>query len=189
MSQNPYIKQAFQAVKREDFLPDDVKQEAYVDAPLPIGYGQTNSQPWTVRKMLEWLDPQPGEHILDVGSGSGWTSALLASIVGSKGRVYAVEKIPQLVEFGRHNCAAYTNLRNIAFFEAGSSIGLPEKAPFDRILVSASAQKLPDDLITQLKPTGRMVIPVQSDILVITLGSGVPQVTKHPGFMFVPLIT
>src|SRR4051812_36707966 len=97
------IDNAFRAVPRANFLPPAAAGMDVVDAPIPIGYGQTNSQPSTVRMMLEWLDPQPGEKILDVGSGSGWTSALLSKLVGPKGTVYAVEKVPELVESGEAN--------------------------------------------------------------------------------------
>src|SRR5665213_784816 len=100
----PAIDEAFRTIQRRDFLPADLQEQAYIDAPIPIGFGQTNSQPSTVRMMLEWLDPQPGDKILDVGSGSGWTTALLSYLVEPNGQVYAVEKIPELVAFGRENC-------------------------------------------------------------------------------------
>jgi protein-L-isoaspartate(D-aspartate) O-methyltransferase len=98
------IEKAFHKVHRRNFVPKALQSQAEIDAPLPIGFGQTISQPTTVRLMLGWLDAKPGETILDVGFGSGWTTALLSQIVGPKGRVFAIEKIPQLVEFGRDNC-------------------------------------------------------------------------------------
>ena len=161
---------------------------AKIDSPLPIGHGQTNSQPSTVKKMLAWLDAKPGDMVLDVGSGSGWTTALLSYIVGSKGYVYAVEKVPELVTFGRKNNKKL-GIKNVKFFEAGESYGLPEHAPFDRILVSASAENLPHELIEQLKPGGKLVIPVKNDILEITKKpNGDVMTLIHPGFVFVPLI-
>lgn len=182
------IDDAFRTMKRADFLPPDRRDEAMRDAPVTIGHGQTNSQPYTVRLMLEWLDAQPGDKILDVGSGSGWTTALLAHIVGPSGSVYAVELIPELAEFGRENCkkAGVTNAR---FFQAGEYFGLPKYHPYDRILVSASADKLPRELVDQLHPDGKMVIPVGSDILEITKTTAKTyDVTRHPGFLFVPLL-
>src|SRR5665213_1084153 len=160
------VDEAFWVVRRRDFLPDDVKDRANLDMPLPIGFGQTNSQPTTVKLMLEWLDPRPGDKVLDVGSGSGWTSALLSSIVGPKGKVYAVEKISELVEFGRDNCRRI-GLKNVHFYEAGKELGLSNFAPYDRILVSASAGKLPETLIHQLKVGGSMVVPVINSVLII----------------------
>lgn len=182
------ITEAFEAIDRANFLPPDMKHAAEFDSPIPIGYGQTNSQPYTVRLMLEWLDPRPGEKILDVGSGSGWTTALLAYLVGPKGRVYAVERVPELVEFGRQN-AERAGVKNAEFYPAGEEFGLPDEAPFDRILVSASADELPQELIDQLKVGGKMVIPVQNDILEITKKTrGDLDIKKHPGFVFVPLL-
>src|SRR3990167_1867675 len=106
------IEEAFEKVNRKNFVPEELIDSVGLDAPLPIGFGQTISQPTTVKMMLEWLEPQPGDKILDVGSGSGWTSALLAHLVGSKGKVFAVERIPELVDFGRQN-SAKLNFRNV----------------------------------------------------------------------------
>lgn len=182
------IDKVFEAVDRANFVPKELRGSVDSDVPLPIGYGQTNSQPYTVRVMLEWLDPQPGEKILDVGSGSGWTTALLSHLVGPKGQIYAVERVPELVEFGQENCER-TGVKNARFFTAGDEFGLPEEAPFDRILVSASADELPQELVDQLKVSGKMVIPVQNDILEITKkSSGDLDIKKHQGFAFVPLL-
>lgn len=182
------IDEAFEVVDRANFVPKELRGSVDIDAPLPIGYGQTNSQPYTVRLMLEWLDTQPGNKILDVGSGSGWTTALLAYLVGPKGQVYAVERVSELVEFGQENCER-AGVKNAHFFTAGDEFGLPEEAPFDRILVSASADKLPPELIDQLKVGSKMVIPIQNDILEITKKSATDlDIQKHPGFVFVPLL-
>lgn len=161
---------------------------AGVDAPLPIGFGQTNSQPTTVYYMLDWLDPQPGDKVLDVGSGSGWTTALLAYLVKPDGFVYAVELVAELVQFGAGNFER-TGLDNARFFKAGEALGLRKHAPYDRILVSAAADELPADLITQFKPGGRMVIPIKNSVWVIDkVGQDNIETTEHPGFAFVPLI-
>lgn len=175
-------------MNRREFLPEEARDYENIDAPLPIGYDQTNSQPTTVRLMLEWLDPQKGDKVLDVGSGSGWTTALLAHIVGSKGFIYGVEIIPELVNFGRENVRK-SGIRNAEFFQTGSVYGLPDYAPYDRILVSASARHVPDELLAQLKIGGKMVIPVNHDILEITKSASNKQETiTHSGFVFVPLI-
>ncbi|MBX4197014.1 protein-L-isoaspartate O-methyltransferase [Candidatus Saccharibacteria bacterium] len=182
------IGQAFTKFDRVNFIPNEAKPMAQVDAPVPIGYGQTNSQPTTVEMMLEWLDVQPGDKVLDVGSGSGWTTALLSYLAGPKGEIYAVELVPELVEFGREN-AERAGVKNAKFYQAGDQFGLPERAPFDRILVSASADKLPQVLIDQLKPGGKLVVPVHNDILeVIKDTNGKTHTKTHPGFVFVPLI-
>ena len=182
------IELAFAKVPRKNFVPEELKAHVGVDAPLPIGFGQTISQPTTVRMMLEWLEVEPGNKVLDVGSGSGWTSALLSHLVGPRGHVYAVELIPELVEFGRRNVASL-GIKNVMFFHAGKKYGLPQHAPYDRILVSAAARELPKELIDQLKTDGKMVVPVKNDVLETTKHSKVDfEVQKHPGFVFVPLI-
>jgi len=182
------ISKAFEVIKRQDFLPAEEQNRAEFDMPVPIGFGQTNSQPTTVELMLEWLEPEPGNKVLDVGSGSGWTTALLAQIVGKKGFVYAVEIIPELVELGRKNCQKY-HLDNVKFYQAGEKYGLPKHEPFDRILVSAAANQLPQELVKQLAPYGRLIIPVRNDIFVIDKAQdGTITSSAHPGFMFVPLI-
>jgi len=179
---------AFKAVDRANFVPKELRGSADIDAPLPIGYGQTNSQPYTVRLMLEWLGVQPGNKVLDVGSGSGWTTALLSHLVGPKGWVCAVEQVPELVEFGQDNCERI-GVKNARFFTAGDEFGWPEEAPFDRILVSASADELPQELVDQLSVGGKMVIPVQNDILEITKKTKDDlDIKKHEGFVFVPLL-
>lgn len=182
------IGHAFQKNQRRDFVPESLRDRADVDAPLPIGFGQTNSQPSTVRRMLEWLDAQPGDKVLDVGSGSGWTTALLSSVVGPTGRVFAVELVPELVKVGRNNCET-AGVINAKFFQAGEEYGSPKYSPYDRILVSASAAQLPQTLLDQLRIGGKLVIPVENDILeIIKTSDREYDIDTHPGFVFVPLI-
>jgi len=182
------IDRAFTAIDRANFVPANQRPFAEDDTPLPIGYGQTISQPTTVRMMLEWLDAQSGQKVLDVGSGSGWTTALLSVLVGDKGHVYAVELVPQLVEFGEGNCERM-GVTNASFFQAGQAYGLQDFAPYDRVLVSAAAERIPDELREQLAVGGKLIIPVRSDIMELTKISKDKWDTKtHPGFMFVPLL-
>lgn len=182
------VSQAFQLVPRQGFLPDAVIGDAHYDVPLPIGFGQTNSQPSTVRQMLEWLKVEPGQKVLDVGSGSGWATALLSKLVSLKGYVYAVENIPELVEFGRNNCTR-SGVSNARFFRAGKTFGLQQYAPYDRILVSASAHEIPAELLAQLSTPGIMVIPVRDTICVVEKDTnGDVKTTEHIGYVFVPLV-
>ncbi len=182
------LEQAFQTMKRSDFMREDLRNYSDTDRPFPIGFGQTISQPYTVAKMLEWLEVEPGNKILDVGSGSGWTTALLSYLTGPKGFVYAVEKIPELATFGRQNNQG-AGVKNAKFFQAGDKYGLPKFAPYDRILVSAAAEQLPKDLVDQLKVGGKMVIPMKNDILEIEKEADDKlDIQTHPGFVFVPLV-
>lgn len=182
------IDQALATYPRREFLPPTAVDSADYDVALGIGFGQTNSQPSTVRAMLKWLQVEPGQTVLDVGSGSGWTTALLSHLVGPDGRVIAVESVPELVEFGRRNCQRLS-VKNVEFHQALNELGWPAEAPYVRILVSASAACLPIGLLNQLTPYGRMVIPVMEDIVEVTKDEkGQVFQTAHPGYLFVPLI-
>lgn len=187
MADSDIIQQAMLATPRELFVRDDMRDFVDEDRPLPIGYGQTISQPTTVRRMLKWLDPQTGDKILDVGSGSGWTTAILSKITGPSGHVYAVELVPELLEFGRENCAR-AGMQNVSFHQAGSRLGHQPEAPYDRILVSASGSEIPQDLLDQLKPGGKIVIPVGESIFEITKNETDLDIAEHPGYIFVPLL-
>lgn len=182
------ISQAFESYPRARFLPPSVRSWAPDDRPLPIGHGQTCSQPSTVRRMLEWLDVHDGQRVCDVGSGSGWTTALLSALVGDAGHVVAVELVQALVRFGRDNCLR-AGVENVEFHRATGVFGWPQRAPYDRILVSASATELPAELLDQLAVDGKLVIPVRHDILEITKRSDNEYDTiLHGGFVFVPLL-
>lgn len=181
------VAEAMEAVRRRDFLPPDQQAHAGIDAPLPIGYGATNSQPTTVQVMLELLDPQPGEHLLDVGAGSGWTTALLARLAGPEGSVVGVERIEELVVEARTHLGDRYPTASLELADP-EALGWPKEAPYDRILVSAEAKHLPAVLIEQLALEGVMVIPVDGVMLRVTRTEGQPRIEEHGRFMFVPLI-
>ena len=187
----PRIIKAFKEIKRIDFLPEGAEELAELNEALPIGYGQTISQPLVVAFMIEKLGPEPGQEILDIGSGSGWTTALLSHIVGSEGKVVAIELIPELKEFGERNTAKYNFVeKGIAeFICADGSKGYSGFEP-DGILASATAEKVPRVWKEQLKIGGKIVVPVKSSIWVLEKVSGKNFTEKeYPGFSFVPLIT
>lgn len=186
---SPQIIKAFREADRKDFVPRLLKPLAYADQALPLGHEQTISQPYTVALMLEMLDPRQGQKILDVGSGSGWTTALLAHVAGKKGRVIGLELIPDLVTVGQNNLAKY-KFPWAAIRQADKhNIGLPVQAPYDRILVSAAAASIPDELIDQLGVPGRLVIPVRDSIVMVEKDTGGQLLTQtFPGFVFVPLV-
>ncbi len=184
------VADAFAAAPRANFLPAAVRNRAAVDAPLPIGHGATNSQPWTVRFMLEKLGVPAGARVLDVGSGSGWTTALLAHLTGPAGSVLGVELVPELVELGRRNLAA-SDLPWARIEQAVSGVlGRPEDGPFDRILVSADAGTVPAQLEEQLAVGGRMVLPAAGVMWTVTRDR--ERLRREPDqehlFSFVPLI-
>jgi protein-L-isoaspartate(D-aspartate) O-methyltransferase len=183
---SPLLIESFNEVDRKDFVPASMREEAYGDYPLPISGGQTISQPYTVAFMLELLELKEDDTVLDIGCGSGWTTALLAHAARS-GFVTGIDRIPQLIDFARGNLAKY-RFKNIRLQMAGKALGIPEKR-FDKILVSAAAEELPLELVRQLKPGGIMVIPIRSKISAIYKkeDEGFEQ-SDYYGFRFVPLI-
>ncbi|MFH1509705.1 MAG: protein-L-isoaspartate O-methyltransferase [Candidatus Nealsonbacteria bacterium] len=182
------IIKAFRKIKREDFLPEDLKDSSELDIALPIGFNQTISQPQVVALMLELLDAQEGNNVLDIGSGSGWTSSLLTELVGENGAVTAVEIIPELKELGEKNASRY-NFKNVEFILADESKRYEKKAPFDRILISAVAEKVQDYWLEQLKEGGNLVFPMDSSIWKYSkIVQGRFKKQEYPGYVFVPLM-
>jgi protein-L-isoaspartate(D-aspartate) O-methyltransferase len=178
---------AFEAVPRTGFLPRLARLRASYDGPIGIGSGQTNSQPSTVADMLRLLEVEPGQRVLDVGAGSGWTTALLAHLVGSAGEVIGVELEPDLVKFGSANLARtgqpWASIRQARV----GVLGWPEAAPYHRILVSAEPRSLPQELVDQIADGGRMVIPVEGTMLLVVRKGEDIDVTEHGWYRFVPL--
>jgi protein-L-isoaspartate(D-aspartate) O-methyltransferase len=183
------VDDAFRAVPRSDFLPRGTRRRAGHDGPLPIGHGATCSQPRTVAEMLRLLDVRPGHRVLDVGSGSGWTTALLGHLVGPTGHVVGVEIEPHLARWGAENVAR----AGMPWVQARAAdpdvLGLPDEGPWDRILVSAQARRLPQPLVDQLADPGRLVVPVAGRMSLVLLEEGRTRVTVHGYYRFVPLRT
>jgi len=186
--ESPQIIDAFRVVDRKYFVPESFTEHIYVDAPLPIGNNQTISQPSTVAFMLEQLDSGEGDKVLDIGSGSGWTTALLCHIVGEKGSVTGLERMDALVEQGEKNLSKLQFGRYCHIQRAGEKLGLPGEK-FDRILVSASADEIPEELFLQLKIGGILVIPVKNSIFKFKkVSETYVEKEEFYGFVFVPLI-
>ncbi len=217
------IIEAFRTIKREDFLPEETKNLAELNEALPIGFGQTISQPLVVAFMLELLQPEQGEMILDIGAGSGWTTALLAYIVSrppssqvqkperGKGKVIAIEIIPELAEFGKGNAAKYDFIKteSVKYICGDGRKGYPHisshpelKQGFDKILASAAiypsqekSSRNKDEMIPlpwkeQLKIGGRLVVPIEHSICLFEKKSETElKRTDYPGFVFVPLVS
>jgi protein-L-isoaspartate(D-aspartate) O-methyltransferase len=153
------VLRAMAKVQREIFVPDDVNELAYHDNPLPIGAGQTISQPYIVAYMIEALALQGREKVLEIGTGSGYAAAILAEIVGE---VYTIERISELAKTAAMSLSE-TGYNNVHTLNADGTVGWAKHAPFDAILVSAGAPVVPESLKSQLAVGGRMVVPVGND--------------------------
>jgi protein-L-isoaspartate(D-aspartate) O-methyltransferase len=182
------VEAALAAAPRAAFLPEQLRPKASHDGPLPIGHGQTSSQPRTVADMLRLLEVLPGQRVLDVGSGSGWTTALLAHLTGPTGLVRGVEVVADLAAWGAGNLSAL-GLPWASIRQAEDGVlGWPADAPYDRILVSADGGRLPDDLVDQLADDGRMVIPVDGRMLLVERDGDRVRQRSHGRYRFVPLV-
>lgn len=204
----PVIIEAFKNIDRADFVLKEYKKETYGNYPLPIGFGQTISQPLTVAFMLELFQPIFGQKILDIGFGSGWQTAIIAYCVSNdglkngktkkqkdksqkNGKVFAIERIKELCGFGKNNMSKYNFMKKevVKFYCQDGSLGLSEEAPFDGIIAAASAQELPMSWKEQLKIGGRIVAPIGNSIwLFIKKSEKEFESFEYPGFVFVPLI-
>ena len=184
------VRRAMAKVARERFVPAHMQQFAYENRPLPIGEGQTISQPFIVALMTELLRPKPGDVVLEVGTGSGYQAAVLAECVA---KVYSIEIIPALAERARAALDA-AGYRNIETRVGDGYLGWPEAAPFDGIIVTAAPDHVPPKLVAQLKPGARMVIPVgprlpsQQLLIVEAAADGSIRTQRTIGVRFVPLV-
>ena len=150
---------AFKEVDREYFIPENLKNVAYQDMPLPLLRGKTISQPTTVMIMTHALELQRDEKVFEIGTGSGYQSAIIAKIIGSKGKVITTEVVPELVQFARQNLKK-AKIDNVIVHEEDGSNGMLNEAPFDKIIITAACKEFPKPLIGQLKPEGIIVGPV-----------------------------
>jgi len=185
---DPRILDAMLRVPRHLFVPEPYRSQAYEDHPLPIGDGQTISQPYIVARMLESLQVTPADKVLEIGTGSGYATALLAELAA---QVFSVERHPALADRARNVLAelGYTNVRVLT---GDGTLGLCANAPFDAILVSAAASDLPPTLLAQLRDSGRMIIPVGSpgsqQLQFIRMQNGQPAISLRELVLFVPLV-
>jgi protein-L-isoaspartate(D-aspartate) O-methyltransferase len=186
---NPRVLSAILRVPRHEFVPQNLRSQAYDDHPLPIADGQTISQPYVVALMLESLQLAPNDTVLEVGTGSGYVTALLAELTA---QVFSIERHPTLAAGARHVIAAlgYTNAH---IFTGDGTLGLPDRAPFDAILVSAAALEIPPALLSQLREGGRLIIPIgppdTQQLHFIRIVNGRPILSVLEPVRFVPLIS
>jgi protein-L-isoaspartate(D-aspartate) O-methyltransferase len=186
---DPRVLQAMLTIPREQFVPLEYRENAYADAPLPIGHDQTITQPYMTALMAQCLELRGTEKVLDVGTGSGFHAAVLASLAS---QVFSIERIPELVEKARENLRRAGLDRNITLICGDGSVGLPEESPFDAISVAAASPSVPTALLAQLNDPGRLVIPVGSrddqDLHVIRKEDGKITTRLVSGCRFVPLV-
>jgi protein-L-isoaspartate(D-aspartate) O-methyltransferase len=182
------VLRAMERVARELFVPERERRRAYEDAALPIGHGQTISQPYMVARICEALSVQPGHRVLDVGTGSGYQAAVLAEL-GAE--VVTIERIAELAEQARSNLAA-AGYEQVQVVVGDGTLGVPEQAPFDEIAVAAAAPSLPETLYEQLRTGGRLVVPVGGQrsqrLEVIVRSPEGPAVVHSVPCRFVPLV-
>ncbi len=185
---NPNVLEAMGAIPRECFVPDGLKGHSYDDRPLEIGHGQTISQPFMVALMTQLLAIQPGDVVLEIGTGSGYQCAVLAQIAA---RVVSIERVPELATRSRTllNSLGYTN---VAVHMGDGTLGWAESAPYDAIVVTAAGPRVPVTLCEQLREGGRLVCPVgareSQELFRITRHEGVFREERGTGCVFVPLI-
>ncbi len=182
------VLEAMRRVPRHLFVPVRERRNAYADYPLPIGWGQTISAPHMVAIMCDLLDIQNGMKVLEIGAGSGYHAAVMAELAGS-GHVYAVELIEGLALFARENLKK-AGISNVTVLVEDGSLGLPGFAPYDRISVACAAPEIPETLTDQLKPGGKLIIPVGrfvQELYLVTKVNGLKKEAKG-GVVFVPLV-
>jgi len=184
------VEKAMLKIRRHEFVPEWQKVQAYRDVPLFIGHGQTISAPHMVALMTENLDIREDSKVLEIGSGSGYQTAIIAEIA-TKGRIYSIERIPGLVDISRWNLGR-AEYKNVHVFYGEGTKGYGEEAPYDRIIVTAGAPRIPNALIEQLKDRGKMVIPVggrmYQELKLVEKRGKKLNIKNLGGCMFVPLV-
>ena len=185
---DPRVLSAMRDVPRHLFIPPPYDRSAYEDCPLPIGNGQTISQPYIVALMTELLKPAPSDHVLEIGAGCGYQAAVLSVLVC---KVTTIERIPAVADIARNNLAAH-HYDNIDLIVGDGTLGYPKNAPYNGIIITASAPDIPSPLIDQLNENGRLVAPVGSrdiqELVVLEKHNDAITKERHGGVRFVPLI-
>jgi protein-L-isoaspartate(D-aspartate) O-methyltransferase len=187
---DPRIEAALRKVPRDRFVPERSLDMAWENTALSIGYGQTISQPFVVALMTQLLELTPESRILEIGTGSGYQAALLGELAGE---VYSIEVVPELAELAKTRLAEM-GYANVHVRAGNGRLGWPEAAPFDGVIVTAAAEEIPASLVEQLRPGGRMVIPVNTSwygqdlILGVRGEDGELQTRNILGVVFVPLV-
>lgn len=180
---------AIEKIDRKNFVPEKYLDNAYEDHPLPIGYGQTISQPYTVAFMLQELELGKGGKVLEIGTGSGWNAALISELAGREGKIYTVEIIRELAEKAAEKLKNYGN---VVVLNKDASRGLPEHAPYDRIILTAAPEKISEELKEQLADGGILLAPVgeyaQKMLKLKRKGNAFTEEEKGD-FIFVPLVS
>lgn len=184
------IERAIRITPRHLFVPLEFIEHAYEDRPLPTKSMQTISQPSVVAKMTHLLDVKSNSKVLEIGCGSGWQSAILSRLTNAK--IYSIERIPEIVEFARKNHHK-AGIQNVEIIQGDGTLGLPEQAPFDRIIVTAACKRVPEPLLDQLSDGGILVAPVgdyylQDMIIIRKTAQSTKEILREPGFIFAPLI-
>ena len=184
------VESALRNIPRHEFIPESELDYAYNNEPLPTMKKQTISQPGVVTRMTEWLDVKDGQKILEIGTGSGWQSAILSYLVGT-GNVYSIERYPELVKFAQENLKKL-KIDNVHVILGDGSIGYSKAAPYDRIIITAACSEIPLPLIDQLSENGLILAPVgdnsQSLILLQKTTKGMVEIKNQSKYVFVPLV-
>ncbi len=184
------VELAIRKSPRHEFVPKSLVDMAYENIPISLMKNQTISQPSVVSRMTELLNVMEGQKILEIGSGSGWQSAILSFLV-AHGKVFSIDRHPKLVKFAKENLNKL-GIQNVDVILGDGSLGLSQESPFDRIIITAACKKVPPPLFEQLSLDGLLIAPVgeypQSLILYKKTSQGIIEIKNQPGYVFVPLL-
>ena len=184
------VESALQNIPRHEFVPESELEYAYDNEPLPIMKNQTISQPGVVTRMTEWLDVKNGQNILEIGTGSGWQSAILSYLVGS-GTIYSIERHPELAKFAQENLKKL-KIDNVHIILGDGTLGYSQASPYDRIIITAACTEIPLPLLDQLSENGLIIAPVggssQSLVLLQKTPKGIVEIKNQSKYVFVPLV-